>query len=209
MSLRTSLEEGIKPHWFAGILPEQLLTEAGGHCEAVVQSARRDRRERPRVDGLFLAGRHLRRREALLFSEQGVAGGPGYAAYLRGTDGSPAVRLGKGDAHSLSHDGRWAIATDLSTHTLTLLPTRTGQPRTIPSHGITAYSWAGFFPGDRRIIFAGAGNDGGTRAYVQDLDGGAPRADHTEWRRTRAEHRLTGWQMARCRFSGKRSALPC
>ena len=111
----------------------------------------------------------------LLFSEQGVAGGPGYAAYLRGTDGSPAVRLGKGDSHSLSHDGRWAIATDLSTHTLTLLPTRTGQPRTIPSHGITAYSWAGFFPGDRRIIFAGAGKDGGTRAYVQDLDGGAPR----------------------------------
>ena len=32
----------------------------------------------------------------LLFSEQGVAGGPGYAAYIRGTDGSPAVRLGKG-----------------------------------------------------------------------------------------------------------------
>ncbi len=112
----------------------------------------------------------------MLFSEQGVAGGPGYAVYLRGTDGSPAVRLGKGDAHSLSHDGRWAIATDHSTHMLTLLPTRTGQPRTIPSHGITAYSWAGFFPGDRRIIFAGAGNDGGTRSYVQDLDGGAPRA---------------------------------
>ena len=33
----------------------------------------------------------------ILFSEQGVAGGPGYAVYVRGTDGSPAVRLGKGD----------------------------------------------------------------------------------------------------------------
>jgi len=41
MSLRTSLEEGIKPHWFAGILPEQLLTEAGGHCEAVVAANQR------------------------------------------------------------------------------------------------------------------------------------------------------------------------
>ena len=111
----------------------------------------------------------------LLFSEQGVAGGPGYAAYIRGTDGSPAVRLGKGDAHSLSHDGRWAIATDLSTHTLMLLPTGTGQPRAIPSHGITAYSWAGFFPGDKRIVFAGTAKDGGGRSYVQDLDGGAPR----------------------------------
>jgi eukaryotic-like serine/threonine-protein kinase len=111
----------------------------------------------------------------LLFSEQGVAGGPGYAVYLRGTDGSPAVRLGKGDAHSLSHDGRWAIANDLSTQTLTLLPTGTGQPRTIPSHGIAAYTWSGFFPGDKRIVFAGAAKDGGTRVYVQDLDGGAPR----------------------------------
>ena len=111
----------------------------------------------------------------ILFSEQGVGGGPGYAAYIRGTDGSPAVRLGKGDVHSLSHDGRWAIATDLSTHTLTLLPTGTGQPRAIPSHGITAYSWAGFFPGDKRIVFAGTDKDGGLRSYVQDLDGGAPR----------------------------------
>ena len=66
-------------------------------------------------------------------------------------------------SHSLSHDGRWAIATDLSTHTLMLLPTGTGQPRAIPSHGITAYSWAGFFPGDKRIVFAGTDKDGGTR----------------------------------------------
>src|SRR5882724_5465584 len=29
MSMRTSLEEGIKPHRFAGIFPEQFLTEAG------------------------------------------------------------------------------------------------------------------------------------------------------------------------------------
>ena len=31
MSKRTSLEEGIKPHRFAGIFPEQFVTEAGGH----------------------------------------------------------------------------------------------------------------------------------------------------------------------------------
>jgi Tol biopolymer transport system component len=114
-------------------------------------------------------GRHI------LFSEQGVAGGPGYAVYLRATDGSPAVRLGKGDAHSLSHDGRWALATDLATHTLVLLPTGAGQPRTIPSHGITAYPWAGFFPGDKRLVFAGTDKGGGTRMYAQDIEGGTPR----------------------------------
>jgi eukaryotic-like serine/threonine-protein kinase len=111
----------------------------------------------------------------ILFSEQGVGGGPGYAVYVRGTDGSPAVRLGKGDAHSLSHDGRWVLATDLSTHTLMLLPTGTGQPRSIPTHDITAYPWAGFFPGDKRLVFAGTAKDGGTRMYAQDLDGGAAR----------------------------------
>ena len=36
MSMSTCLEEGIKLHRFAGILPEQFLTEAGRHREAVV-----------------------------------------------------------------------------------------------------------------------------------------------------------------------------
>src|SRR5882762_320195 len=41
MSIRTSLEEGIKLHRFAGIFPEQFLTEAGGHREAVVAADQR------------------------------------------------------------------------------------------------------------------------------------------------------------------------
>ena len=39
--MRTSLEEGIKFHKFAGILPEQFLTEAGRHREAVVAADQR------------------------------------------------------------------------------------------------------------------------------------------------------------------------
>ena len=39
--MRTSLEEGIKLHRFAGILPEQFLTEAGRHREAVVAADQR------------------------------------------------------------------------------------------------------------------------------------------------------------------------
>ena len=37
----TSLEEGIKLHRFAGIFPEQFLTEAGRHREAVVAADQR------------------------------------------------------------------------------------------------------------------------------------------------------------------------
>ena len=44
----------------------------------------------------------------ILFTETGVGGGPHGSTYLRGTDGSPAVRLGDGFAHALSPDGRWA-----------------------------------------------------------------------------------------------------
>ena len=39
--MRTSLEEGIKLHGFAGIFPEQFFTEAGRYCEAVVAADQR------------------------------------------------------------------------------------------------------------------------------------------------------------------------
>jgi hypothetical protein len=39
--MRTSLEEGIKLHRFAGIFPEQFSTEAGRHREAVVAADQR------------------------------------------------------------------------------------------------------------------------------------------------------------------------
>jgi pimeloyl-ACP methyl ester carboxylesterase len=41
ISIRTSLEEGIKLHRFAGMLPEQFFTEAGRHREAVVAADQR------------------------------------------------------------------------------------------------------------------------------------------------------------------------
>ena len=41
ISMRTSLEEGIKLHRFAGIFPEQFFTEAGRHREAVVAADQR------------------------------------------------------------------------------------------------------------------------------------------------------------------------
>ena len=46
----------------------------------------------------------------LLFSEVGMGGGRGNSVYKRGTDGSPAVRLGEGTASALSPDGKWALA---------------------------------------------------------------------------------------------------
>jgi eukaryotic-like serine/threonine-protein kinase len=111
----------------------------------------------------------------VLFGEQGVAGGPGYAVYLRGMDRSPAVRLGKGMAESLSPDGRWALAIDLVENRLIVLPTGAGEPRVLPRHATKAYSWAGWFPDGKRILFAGFEEGKGQRMFVQDLTGGPAR----------------------------------
>src|SRR5208337_1926048 len=73
----------------------------------------------------------------LLFDEEGEGGGTytksgnfDYAVYMRGSDGSPAVRLGEGTAVALSPDGKWVIAEPQGTPAqLVLLPTGAGEPK--------------------------------------------------------------------------------
>jgi len=112
----------------------------------------------------------------VLFSEQGVAGGPGYAVYLRGTDHTPAVRLGKGMPQYLSPDGRAALAVDLTENRLVILPTGPGESRTVAPNGIKAYSFAAWFPDGKRLFFSGFEEGKASRVYIQDADGGTPRA---------------------------------
>jgi Tol biopolymer transport system component len=114
--------------------------------------------------------------KTLLFTEQGVAGGPQYAVYIRGTDGSPAVRLGKGAARALSPDGKWALAIDLSPPAqLVLLPTGPGEPHRLPRHAITSYQVGTWMPDGQAVIFVGTEAGHGPRSYIQDLVGGPPR----------------------------------
>ncbi len=75
----------------------------------------------------------------ILFSETGVAGGPRGSTYLRGTDGSAAVRLGDGYAQALSPDGRWAIVQTESPH-LDVIPTGPGQAGRLERPGTQASS---------------------------------------------------------------------
>src|SRR5678815_546416 len=46
----------------------------------------------------------------ILFDETGLSSGGVASAYIRATDGSPAVRLGDGAAIKFSPDGRWVLA---------------------------------------------------------------------------------------------------
>lgn len=113
----------------------------------------------------------------VLFSEQGVGGGAGYSVYLRAMDHSPAVRLGKGFAQSLSPDGKWALTIQLGpSPQIVVLPAGAGEPRALAPGPLQGFHWAGFFPDGNRILITGYEAGKGRRLYVQDLAGGAPRA---------------------------------
>ncbi len=112
----------------------------------------------------------------VLFTEGGRAGGATYGAYMRKTDGSPAVRLGDGDAAALSADGKWAITlSNGSPQQLILQPTGAGVPRPVTDDAI-GHLKARWFADGSRIAFAGHEPGHGVRLFVQALAGGAPRA---------------------------------
>src|SRR5580692_2212636 len=108
--------------------------------------------------------------QTLLFREEGEAGGPTYAVYLRKTDGSPAVRLGDGLSLALSPDGKWALSSRGDNQAdLFLLPTGPGEPKPLPGHNIVHGS-ACWFSDGRRILISGTEANHGSRLYVQDID---------------------------------------
>ncbi len=108
-----------------------------------------------------------------IFSYFGEGSGTNYTSYLRKTDGSPAVRLGEGAATSLSADGMWAATVLHTPPQIVILPTRTGQPKTIERGGIEEYSWATWFPDGKRILFTGREPGRAMRCYVQEISEGA------------------------------------
>ncbi len=111
----------------------------------------------------------------VVFSETLLGGGTHYSAYLRKTDGSPAVRLGDGRAYALSPDGKWVLATvSRARLEILLLPTGAGDPREIPSDVVDDFRGASFFPDSRRLVFAGNVRGQGPRLFSADVDGGAP-----------------------------------
>jgi eukaryotic-like serine/threonine-protein kinase len=114
--------------------------------------------------------------KTLLFAEVGEAGGSTYGAYIRGTDGSPAIRLGDGEPFALSPDGKWALcATHTSPPQLILLPTKAGEARTVTNDSI-AHLGAAWLPDGNRVIFSGSEPGHALRFYIQDLQGGKPQA---------------------------------
>jgi len=118
--------------------------------------------------------------KTLLFGEVGEAGGATYGIYIRGTDGSPAVRLGDGNPQGFSPDGNWVLAITHDTpEQLFLLPIKAGAPRVITNDAIDRFT-AAWLPDGKQVVFTGSEPGHGPRLYVQDLEGGKPRAISAE-----------------------------
>jgi len=115
----------------------------------------------------------------LLFAEAGDAtrSGEDFVTYLRGTDGSAAVRLGPGYPLEISPDGKWAmvLGSSRAPSQLVLLPTGTGEARPLTHDGIH-HQGAAWTPDGKRIVFVGNEPGHRIRYYLQSVDGGPPRA---------------------------------
>jgi hypothetical protein len=110
----------------------------------------------------------------ILFTESGVGGGPRMSTYLRGTDGSAAVRLGDGSAYALSADGRWALTQTEATH-LNVIPTGPGQPRRLarPDLQLGQARWV---PDGRSAVVRAQAEGGNPRLYQLGIVDDATRA---------------------------------
>jgi Tol biopolymer transport system component len=114
----------------------------------------------------------------ILLSETGEGSSAGYDCYIRGTDGAPPVRLGEGVGLSLSPDGGWVIAHTARAEKpqLWLYPTAAGEKRLLPTGDLSVQSSADWLPDGKRIVFTGHEPGHGSRLFLIDIGGGAPRA---------------------------------
>jgi Tol biopolymer transport system component len=112
----------------------------------------------------------------VVFDEEGEGGGPSYSAYVRKTDGSPAVRIADGYAFRLSPDRQWTVTARPGDRpgTYLIVPIGPGEPRkvVIPLELSAAPRW---FPDGKRLVVVGAEKGHQQRAYEYTIDSGAIR----------------------------------
>jgi hypothetical protein len=111
----------------------------------------------------------------IVFEEQ--AGGKrqnsnGGSVYVRGVDGSPAVRLGDGVARGFSPDGS-SIGIWSDDDSMHIVPIRLGNVRKVPLHGLKCIWWD-WVPDGKRMIIWGNMTEGANRHFVLELDGSQP-----------------------------------
>ena len=112
------------------------------------------------------------------FDDWGSAAGASGLAFLRKTDGSPAIKLGQYGEPVLSPDSKQVLASNATTVNLAgfaLLPAGVGEIQKVNANGIQETASPGFMPDGKAIYYAG--DDGhGWKIYIQDIPAATPRA---------------------------------
>ncbi len=112
----------------------------------------------------------------IVFDETGEGGGPDSGVYVRGTDGSPAVRLGDGIASALSPDGQTVLGIrGRESATLTWMPVGAGVAREVAIDGHELH-FAGYFPDGEHVWFSGNPRGGRAVVFRMPTAGGTPEA---------------------------------
>jgi eukaryotic-like serine/threonine-protein kinase len=115
----------------------------------------------------------------LLLTERGEGAGAAPAVYVRGVDGSPALRLGEGLGMALAPDGKRVLAKlepgRGKPDALVLLPTGPGETVTLKAGSFAVFGWGAFLPDGRGIVFSARAAQGPWRIYALDLSDGKPR----------------------------------
>jgi Tol biopolymer transport system component/predicted Ser/Thr protein kinase len=107
----------------------------------------------------------------LLFDEEGEAGGANYTVFVRKSDHSPVVRLGEGNAMAISPDGKWALSMSPAPNSpFVLLPTGTGEHKTIQTQGLAPEQAAAWMPDSASVVYSASEAGHRTRLYVQAID---------------------------------------
>ena len=112
--------------------------------------------------------------KTLLLTEYGEGGGERWSVYLRRTDGSPAIRLGEGQAFDLSPDGEWALTMPQEPVSLVLLPTGAGTPVIVDNDTIVDFVTASFVSDANEVVFAGNQEGAPLRWFRQTVPDGIP-----------------------------------
>ncbi len=111
----------------------------------------------------------------LLMSEFGEAGGSHYSAYVRPTNGGPAVRLGDGYGVSLSPDGTSALViVPGATARLAIVPLGAGETRFLAGGDVEDYEFGAWLPDGQAVVFTGRTAKTAMRLYRQDVHHGGP-----------------------------------
>ena len=113
----------------------------------------------------------------VLFHEGGKAGGPRGTTYLRGVDGSPAVKLSDGYSAAISNDGKWVLGTLSNPRQFRVIPTGAGEPKIVDMtlNKLQNPQILGFSADSKHLLINGASREGKPQTIETEFDGSNPR----------------------------------